>query len=571
MIPSAHRGRLEPVKQTVGLRVVLPHASLAVLSTLIGLSFSWTDAIVLAGAAFAVQGLGRRLWAAGAVCLFTLSFPPWSWPTCWFCLAPLVWIWRQSEPRQSMARVVLEAVGVGFAMCWLSTGFVRSAIPAWGCVFHSVACVIFSLQVVPIALAIRVLRDRPLIVAAPLTAVAAVACEALQAWCGLVWSVTSLSLPLAATPVAQWARWITPLGVAGLAYTMNFLILPDRQATTKRLRWIGSLTALGIGAAAWLGGNLIADATHISPMPFSTMLVQPHLKGEKQVPWRPWIKLDRLTQTSLDREGPVDLIVWPESSLSTSPLDDPTGEAGDGTLAFERRLTVAGFSETLLPRYGTNCLVGVAMWRRAVETRYGLQVPMVRRYNCGCLVQSSGEASCYEKQVLVPFREGLPGWLEETPWIRSHFLPFFQLKGELTPSRRFRLLAFRDRHNQERTIAVSICYEAFLFWLPQYRDSSDVEAIVHLVYDGVWHNHREVIERQILACRYRAIETRTWNLVCSTWAGTAIIDPAGRVAAQIPAEPAVLRSDLIDRSVTCGTIQSGKKTPLRDCVFRDGG
>jgi apolipoprotein N-acyltransferase len=337
-----------------------------------------------------------------------------------------------------------------------------------------------------------------------------------------------------------------------------------------RLRWMGPLTALGIGATAWFAGKLIADATHASAMPFSVMLVQPHLTGEKEVPWRPWIELDRLTQASLDQEGPVDLIVWPESCLSISSPDDPTGQPGDGTHNFKDGLTVADFSETLLPRYRTNCLVGVALWRRAIEPRYGLQVPVARRYNCGCLVQASGAASCYEKQVLVPFREGVPAWLEEAPWIRSHFLPFFQLKGELTASRRFRLLAFRDQHNKERKIAVSICYEAFLFWLPQYQDPGDVEAIVHLVYDGVCHNHREVIQRQILACRYRAIETRTWNLVCYTWTGTAIIDPAGRIVAQIPSEPAVLRSDFIDRSVICRSIQSEGKTPFRDFAFRDG-
>ena len=533
----------EPQRRVFGLiRSVVPHLALVAATSVVGVSFSWVDGLVFVGTALAVQGARRRLCAVGTVALFTLSFPPWSWPTYWFCLAPLVWIWRDPEPKQPLTRIVLEAVAIGFAMGWLSTGFVRAAIPAWGWLLHSAACIVFSLQFIGVALAIRLLRNKPIVLAAGLTAIVAVGCETFEAWCGIAWSVTSFSLPLAATPVAQWATWVTPLGVAGILYWVNLLAIPDYRATNFRLRWLGPATAACIGVIAWFGGGLIGRATTVEPMPFSVMLVQPHLRGEKEVAWRPWIELDRLTQASLDREGPVDLIVWPESCLSISPLEDPGRDASDASKPFEHRLTVADFTKTLRPRYRTNCLVGVAMWKRAMETRYGLQVPKTERYNCGCLVSRSGEITCHEKQALVPFREGLAFWLNQA-WVRSRLLPFFRLNGAFTAGNRFRLLTFRDRDDKESSIAVSICYESFLFWLPQYQDDNSVDAIVHLVYDGDWYRHRGVIERQILACRYRAIETRRWNLVCSTWTGTTIIDPTGRVVCQLPSKPGVLRSD----------------------------
>jgi apolipoprotein N-acyltransferase len=277
-------------------------------------------------------------------------------------------------------------------------------------------------------------------------------------------------------------------------------------------------------------------------MRFSVMLVQPHLKQEKQLPWRPWLELDRLTQASLHKEGAVDLLVWPESSLSLSPLEDPGRVTSDAWGGMEYRLTVADFTNTLRPCYRTNCLAGVAMWRQATEMRYGLQVPKIERYNCGCLVSRSGEISCHEKQALVPFKEALPRPLDQA-WIRSRLLPLLQFEAAISAGDQFRLLSFPDHDDEERTIAVSICYEAFLFWLPQYGNRSSIDAIVHLVYDGVWADHPELIQRQILACRYRAMETRTWNLVCSTWAGSAIIDPRGEVVFQLPAESGVLRSD----------------------------
>lgn len=530
------------------LRAVHLHAGLVVATILMGLSISWIDAIVFVAAVCVVQGTARRLSVVGAVALFRLSFPPCSWPTYWFCLAPLVWIWRERQSDHSLARLALEAVSVGFAMGWLSTGFVRAAIPARGWLLHAAACLVFSLQFVGIAFAIRAQGNRPVVVGAVLTAVVAVGCETAQAWCGLVWSVTSLSLPLAATPVAQWAAWITPLGVAGVLYWVNFLAMPDRRAKSVWGRWFGPITAACIGATAWFGGMLIASEKDVAPLPFSAMLVQPHLCYEEDVTWRPWIELDRLTRASLDRDGLVDLIVWPESCLSVSPLDDATGDIGSGARDFEHRLTVADFEATLRPRYETNCLVGVAMWRQAVETRYGLQVPTIRRYNCGCLISRSGQIACYEKQVLVPFKEGLPAWLDGTE-MRGRIIRLFRLEPGLSPGNRYRTLSFRDQRGREKTIAVSICYEAFLFWLPQYRKREDVDAIVHLVYDGGWRDHREVIERQILACRYRAIETGRWNLVCSTWSGTTMIDPAGRIVRQLPPEAGVLRGNSVDRLV----------------------
>jgi apolipoprotein N-acyltransferase len=54
-----------------------------------------------------------------------------------------------------------------------------------------------------------------------------------------------------------------------------------------------------------------------------------------------------------------------------------------------------------------------------------------------------------------------------------------------------------------------------------------------------------MIERHIRACQYRAIETRKWNFVCSTWTGSAIIDPSGKIVAQLPGKAGVLRSNVV--------------------------
>ena len=177
--------------------------------------------------------------------------------------------------------------------------------------------------------------------------------------------------------------------------------------------------------------------------------------------------------------------------------------------------------------------------------KYGLEVPHLQRYNCGCLVSLPSEMDCHEKIQLVPMREGLPTWLR-TDFIRNTVLPFFKLSAPLTQGRNYHLLSFSDQQGALHTIAAAVCYESWHPWLPQFRKDERVEAIVYVMYDGDFADHPELFQRQLLSVRMRAIETRTWNLVCSSWRGTAINDPRGRIVKQLPAIAGVLRTDQLE-------------------------
>lgn len=508
------------------------------ITLLVAHLLSCWDAIVLGSVALTVRGVSRRLYAVCAIICFAASFPPFSWPTVWFCLAPLVWMWREQNVDWSGRRVTLEAIAVGFAMGWLSTGFVRTAVPAWGWLLHSAACFVFSLQFIGIAWSVRLFRNRSITIAAFLSAGIATGCELLEAYCGVAWSVTSVSLPAARTPVSQWAAWVGPFGVSWIVYFVNFLLVQDKKKDAWH-RWIGPVLGPSTTAALWGSGWVICLFQQVQPIPFSAMLVQPHLREENKTQlWRPWIALDRLTRSSLRENGPVDLVVWPESCLSMSEY----GYRSRPRNKLSPRMTIQEFTHTLQPRYQTNCLVEVIMWRTGTGMRYGLEVPETRRFNCGCLVSPSGRISCHEKLTLVPFKEWVPRWFHRT-WFGKQCLAIFQLTAALTPGAKYRNVSFEDRAGNRRTIAVSICYESLLPWLPQYKCSKNVDAIVHIVYDGGFADHPEVVQRQILACRYRAIETRRWNLVCSTWYGSAIISPTGKVVRELASMQGVLRSD----------------------------
>lgn len=498
----------------------------------------WEDAIVLCGL-LCINGQVRRIYATSVILLFTLSFPPFSWPTWWFCFGPMMWLWRDPVVRLSKSRLTTEAIVIGFGMAWFSTRFVRAGLPVYGAWVHAVACLVFSLQYLVVAIAIRSLRKRCCLVAVPIISIVAVVGELMAAWWGISWSVSNLVLSVGATPLAQWSRWITPFGVVGVLYFVNFLLCPDRSDRTVR-RWIGPALGVVVLGAAWGGGALIAANTSVVPLSFSALLVQPHLKVTDNEPWRPWLKLDQLTKASIVERPEIDLIVWPESCLSGSGSDERKFERND----MATQLTVWDFSRSLRPVYRTNCLVGVVMGERGTTQRYGLAVAEVQRYNCGCLVTKSGKIAYHEKLDLVPLKEGLPRLLD-FGFVRNHILPRLQLGQPLAYGRNYKPLSFHDRDGNLRKIAVSVCYESFLPWLPQYRESRDVDAVIHIVYDGGFAEYPGMMQRHIRACQFRAIETRKWNLVCSTWAGTSIIDPTGRIVRQLPPVAGVLRTDAL--------------------------
>ena len=362
----------------------------------------------------------------------------------------------------SRLRLSVESIAIGFSMAWLSTGFVRDSLPVFGSFVHAGACFVFSLQILAVAYAIHLSRNQPIIVAAAVTALVAVAGELAEAWFGVSWSVFNIALTVGATPLAQWSRWISSFGVAGLLYFVNFLLWPNRAEDSVR-RWIGPGLGVSVLGAAWCGGALIAANTPIAPLAFSALLVQPHLRVVDNEPWRPWLNLDQLTKAALLERQNVDLIIWPESCLSESWSSEQQADHND----IETQLTVQNFSRLLTPKYRTNSLMGVVINERETTQRYGLEIAEVRRYNSGCLVSKSGDICRHDKLDLVPFKEGLPGLLD-TGWISKRILPGLQLNQQLAYGTTYAPLFFHDSDGKQHSIAVSICYESLLPWLPQY-------------------------------------------------------------------------------------------------------
>jgi len=467
-----------------------------------------------------------------SVALLTASFPLWNLPTWWFCFAPLLWLWGTGSDSVSGYRVAVEAFVIGFIISWLPTAFMREVVPAGGCYLQAAFCLFYALQMIALAFAIRFFRGKPVMISALCLSATAMLAEILQYRFGLAWPVTAICLPVASTPLAQWAAVITPFGVSGLLYLINFLLVidPTKQGLMK---WRGPGAALLLFVCAWSGGLLISRAVVVTPLPFSAILVQPHLVHSEGENWTGWRDLDRLTDEALSNTSPVDLIIWPEACLSLSKMP----EGSFTPISSPRSLNAAVFSvqdfaQILLPKYQTSCLVGVPLSQRRMITRYGLEMPESRLFNSACLISPEGKVSVYSKRLLVPVKEGLPDWLD-TAFVRQKMKSLFGWNPRLSAGENFHLLDLKTKNDKTKKLAVAVCYELFLPGLPQYRQTSGADAVVYLMYDGIIADHPAWSQRLLQACRYRAIESRKWNLCCTTWAGSAIIDARGNVVNQL--------------------------------------
>jgi apolipoprotein N-acyltransferase len=461
---------------------------------------------------------------------------------------------------QSIVWKVLVVVSLGCLDAFAMTYYATTSIP-YGWVTHPLCCLAYSLQPLcwfgiwhwskGLCHSFRI----------PVVVFAAVLVEYVEARLVTpVWIVTHPALFLVDTPIVQWTNWISTFGLSAFLYLALFSLIPNRQQAGW-YRWQGVVASCFIGLALWFGGKWIENQVIIEEMPFSAALVQPNLRHRAGEHWQPWQELARLTDDFLATGNRVDLIVWPENSVAStlrSRLDDQLSRPANSLI---ESVISASLSEdsmaqfdvaAMVDRYSNttdaSLLVGSLMVDRVEVVKYGLTVPQLRRINCACLwgsgLSGGKGGDClqvHEKQALMPLREYTPSWMD-FDIVRKWIMPGLK-SNELTPGENYRTLSFTDSKGIERRLGIAICYESWLPWLPQYHTSEPIDALVHLAYDGDFDSFPVYTQRMLGAIQLRAIETRTWHLVCSTWAGTALIDPRGRIVKQLAAKPGILRTD----------------------------
>jgi len=319
----------------------------------------------------------------------------------------------------------------------------------------------------------------------------------------------------------QLAELGGPIAVALVLVAANLALaepvlgwLEDRRAATPRRpraraaarteRWRRSARAAALVVGALLYGAVRipqVDAA-VAAAPQATVgVVQANMslfgkRAEKAEGLRRHL---RLTQ-QLRESGPLDLVVWSETSVMSAL---PEAEAAE---ALRERVT---------GRLGVPAIVGAVLYR---------PVPGPRQYalfNSGLLADADGVVcpDCrYDKQYLLAFGEYLP-FGEALP-ILYEWSPN---SGRFSPGESLRPLPLG-----ERQIALFICYEDILpAFVNRIVRSGTPDLLVNMTNDAWFGDSTEPWIHFALA-KLRAVEHRRF-LVRSTNSGVSgFVDPVGR-------------------------------------------
>ena len=208
----------------------------------------------------------------------------------------------------------------------------------------------------------------------------------------------------------------------------------------------------------------------------------------------------RLTR-DLEKEGPLDLVVWSETSVMGAVREDAIESA---------------IPEHFSREIGAPALFGSVLVRPVSDEREYVF------YNSAILTDSAGDVKGrYDKQFLLAFGEYLPF---------GNTFPVLYLyspnSGRFTPGNRFEPLA--DGPHQ---IATFICYEDIVpSFVNKIVAHGDPDLLANLTNDAWFGDSTEPWIHLALA-KLRAVEHRRYFVRSTNSGVSAIIDPVGRVVA----------------------------------------
>lgn len=293
------------------------------------------------------------------------------------------------------------------------------------------------------------------------------------------------------TPIAQWASIVGPFGLVFITTFGGLLML-----SFPKKGYAGFVVTLLFFGILWAGGiSRLPDTQNQQETNIRIRLVQPNAPQHQK--WDPeWIGVffrRGLELTTAPAERPVDLIIWPETSVPF-PLQDNAGEL-----------------QILSDAAGPDAQI-IAGIRRFEGNR--LYNSMVH------LDQKGGIVAVYDKSHLVPFGEYIPF---------SEYLSGLGLRGMAA-----NLQGFSSGPGPEIISAFGlppylamICYEAIF---PSFTrtDTNRPEFLMHITNDA-WFGNTIGPFQHLAQVRFRAIEQGLPAARAANTGVSAVIDPYGRI------------------------------------------
>ncbi|WP_380056943.1 apolipoprotein N-acyltransferase [Falsihalocynthiibacter sp. SS001] len=294
------------------------------------------------------------------------------------------------------------------------------------------------------------------------------------------------------TPFAQIAADIGPYGL-----TLLTLVIAAGLASSRWLARIGAIAIIALAAA--LGIHREAVPAAYAEAPARIRLVQTN--AEQHLKWQPdmisvfWER--NLALTAQESDG-LDLIVWPETAVPYL--------AENAAGAFDIMAQASG---------GVPIVAGIQ--RRDANGFYNSLVT---------LGDTGQVLATYDKRHLVPFGEYMPGGALASRLGLQGLAE--QLGGGYTSGAEVELIDLPDVGN----FLPLICYEA-VFPRDLRVDGARPEWILHITNDA-WFGKKAGPYQHLAQARMRAIEQGLPLVRAANTGVSAMIDPQGRVVAQLP-------------------------------------
>jgi len=456
----------------------------------------------------------RAALTVASAALYAAAFPPLALRAlAWVALVPLLVALRGASVRAALGLGTLWAVvaaeGVG---TWFATGVARyydRPLALGAFCFAAVALILAAPFYAAFAATYaHLVRDSRLRALDALWVPAAwVASELARArfLVGNPWALLGYA-QIGWTPLVQIADVTGVYGVTFVVAAANAAIAAslDRSiAAHVRRRGLAIATALAVATLAY--GAVALGRAPLDGLPLDVAIVQ--ASTDVGATWRPELygaHLDdylQLSDAALRGEHP-DVVVWPESAITFFLEDEP-----------EYRAAIA----RVFRGSGAQLIAGG-------PAHDGGDPAHARYFNSAFLIDSDASVlDRYDKVRLVPFGEYFP--LPELEPLRRRFAA----TRTFTPGTRRAPLAHGGR-----AFGTVICFEAMYPELVSEQVVHGATLLVNVTNDA-WMGDTSFAPLHLAIASLRAVESRRYLVRAAATGISAVIDPFGRVVAEIPA------------------------------------
>ncbi len=306
-------------------------------------------------------------------------------------------------------------------------------------------------------------------------------------------------------PLIQISQIVGVFGISFLIVMVNsYLALIFQQFDVRKgisrfydFRFHAIILVLLLGNVYFLGAGILSSPSYGVNKIFRIAVIQPNISQEiKLNPRNTYDTLNVLSSmTGALNGGKVDLVVWPETAVTTLIVSDAQA------LSYVRNAALSA---------GSFLLTGA----------FSLENGKI--FNSLYLFSNNGAIlGRYDKQRLVPFGEYLP--------FKTLLFPFLESTGffaqEQSGNNSVQIL-----DTGKLKVGGLICFESLFPWLAKQRaKKSD---ILVTVTNDAWFGSSAAAYQHLAAGPFRAIENRKYFIQCANTGISAIIDPYGRIIKQ---------------------------------------